>query len=261
MSEPRVVFYDLETLPIMRQALLVWPQLSNFPGRTLKASLNSIVCFGWKVLGEPEAHVISAWDFPEWQQDVNNDVPLLNAALAVLGNADAVITQNGKAFDEKVLQTRLLLNGLDTLPSMNHVDTKLLAKKFAFFSNSLKYLAEQLTEERKQENEGWNLWVRTYDRDPAACAEMAEYCKHDVTTLEAIYNRLRCAQKGSNVLPNHNIYHVGGEGKNLCPHCGSTRLSSNGERTTKTMVYRRYVCLDCRGSCRTDIRDRMPRSL
>lgn len=261
MSEPRVVCFDLETLPIMRQALLVWPQLSNFPGRTLKASLNSICCFGYKVLGEGEARVISAWDFPEWSADVNDDTPLLKAALEVLEGADALVTQNGKSFDEKVLQTRLLLRGLPNLPTLNHVDTKLLAKKFSFFSNSLKYLAEQLTEERKQENEGWNLWVRVYDRDPLACAEMAEYCKHDVKTTEAIYKKLRVAAKGANVLPNYNLFAQGGEGRNLCPHCGSSRLKSEGVRSTKTRTYRRYNCKDCGAWSHTDLNDRMPRAL
>lgn len=262
MSEPRVVFLDLETLPNLRQALHVWPQLSNFPGRTLKASINSIICFGYKVLGESEARTISAWDFPEWDTDVNNDVPLLKEALKVLEGADAIITQNGKSFDEKVLQTRLLLNGLPGLPNLSHVDTKLLAKRYSFFSNSLKYLAEQLTPETpKQDNEGWNLWVRVYDREEDACLIMEEYCRNDVLALEAIYKRLRPAARGANSLPNYNLFTVGGSGKNLCPHCGSTRIKSEGIRSTKTRTYRRYVCHDCKAWSHTDINDRLPRAL
>jgi len=99
---PKIVAFDLETIPNLREALTVWPQLSNYPGQTLKASINSIVCFGWKILGEPEAQVISAWDFPSWLHDVNDDRELLRFAFDMLKDADGVITQNGKAFDERL---------------------------------------------------------------------------------------------------------------------------------------------------------------
>lgn len=262
MSEhsPKIVLYDLETLPILPEALKVWTQLSNYPGLTFKASINSIICFGWKILGESKTHVISAWDFPEWLEDVNNDRPLLEKAIEILSDADGIITQNGKKFDEKFLQTRLLLRGMDTLPKLKHVDTKILAGRFSFFSNSLKYLAEQLTERRKIENEGWNLWCRVHRRDTEACAEMAEYCKGDIDALEAIFKRLRSAASGANTMPNQNLFVVGGS-KNLCPNCGSTRLVSNGTRTTMTRSYRRYRCVDCGASSSTDLTDKMPRPI
>ena len=261
-SGPKIVAFDLETLPILREALKAWPGLSNFPGTTLKASLSSIICFGYKVLGEDsEAKVISAWDFPEWQTDVNNDMPLLRAAYEILKDADAVITQNGKSFDEKVIQTRLLLNGMDILPSIKHVDTKYLAKRFSFFSNSLKYLSAQLSPERQKiENEGWNLWVRVYDREPEACAEMAAYCKGDVESLEAIWRKLRVIAAGANALPNQNLFLVGGS-RNVCPHCQSTRLIKFGVRFSATTTYQRYKCNDCGAYSRTDARDQKPRSL
>lgn len=259
--EPKIVAFDLETLPIMRQALIAWPGLSNFPGTTLKASLSSIICFGYKVIGSNEAKVISAWDFPEWLIDVNDDKPLLRAAYEILKDADAILTQNGKSFDEKVIQTRLLLNGMDTLPALKHVDTKQLAKKFSFFSNSLKYLSAQLSPERQKiENEGWNLWVRVYDREPAACEEMASYCKGDVEALEAIWRRLRVASGGANSMPNQNLFQVGGSA-NLCPHCASTRIVKYGIRYYGANSYQRYQCKDCKGQFRTDAMDKNPRSL
>ena len=258
---PKIVAFDLETIPNLREALTVWPQLSNYPGQTLKASINSIVCFGWKILGEPEAQVISAWDFPSWLHDVNDDRELLRFAFDVLKDADVVITQNGKAFDEKVLQTRLLLHGMDTLPKLNHVDTKLLAKKFSFFSNSLKYLSSQLSPERQKiENEGWNLWVRVHSREAEACEEMARYCKGDVEALEAIYRKLRIASSGANALPNHNLLQVQGM-KEVCPHCGSTRSIRFGVRYTATYSYQRYQCCDCRSYFRTDMQNKNPRAI
>lgn len=260
--EPRIIFFDLETIPDLRQALLVWPGLSDFPGRTLKATLNSIVCFGYKVYGSDEpAKVISAWDFPEWLVDVNDDTPLLKAAMEILEGADAVITQNGKSFDEKVLNTRLLLKGLPLFPPTKHVDTKLLAKRFSFFSNSLKYLAEQLTESRKMENEGWSLWVKTHGRDPEACRTMSTYCAQDVEALEAIFRKLRAVSSGANALPNFNLFNIGQGAEPVCPTCGSTRMIKNGVRYTGLTPYQRMRCQDCGASSRTDVKSKIPRAL
>lgn len=261
MSEPRIVLYDIETLPDLRQALLVWPSLSNYPGLTFKATINSVCCFGWKYLGEESARVICAWDFPAWQTDVNDDTELLKAASEILSSADAVITQNGKKFDEKFIQTRLLLKDLPPVPPQRHVDTRQLAKKFSFFSNSLKYLAEQLTDVRKMENEGWNLWIRTHGRDPEAMEIMKTYCAQDVTSLEAVYRKLRRAQSGENKLPNMNLFDVAQGGEPVCPHCGSTRIVKNGQRFSSTGVWQRLLCTDCGASSRTDKRGLLPRSL
>lgn len=266
MSEPRIILFDLETIPDLNAALDVWPSLSNYPGLTFKASINSICCFGYKVFGDNSgAKIINAWDFPEWESNVNDDRPLLRAAYEILKDADAFITQNGKRFDEPVIQTRLLLRDMDTLSKIRHVDTKLLAKKFSFFSNSLKYLAEQLTERRKIENEGWRLWTRTHGglprvRDPEAERTMAEYCKGDVEALEAIYLRLRSASTGNNSLPNFNLHQMNGS-ENLCPGCGSTRIFKDGIRYNATVSYQRYVCKDCGAKARTDLSNRMPRLL
>jgi hypothetical protein len=261
MSEPRIVFFDIETLPDLRQALLAWPGLSNYPGTTFKASLNSVCCFGYKVRGEEKARVICAWDFPEWQENVNDDGPLLRAVYEVLKDVDGVITQNGKSFDEKFLRTRMLLKGVPGLPPMKHTDTKLLARKFSFFSNSLRYLAEQLTEERKIENEGWPLWVKVHDRVSEAQETMRTYCAGDVEALEAIYRVLRTAAGGANAAPNHNLYQIAQGGLRICPECGSSRLQARGVQVTKTKSYRRYHCQDCSSWSRTDATDKLPRSL
>ena len=260
IRSPRIVIYDIETVPNLPEALKVWPQLSNYPGQTFKASINSIACFGWKILGEETTNIVSAWDFPEWTHDVNNDEPILRRILEIFDGADGVITQNGKAFDEKFIQTRLLLNEMDIMPKYAHLDTKLLAKKFSFFSNSLKYLTEQLTDTRKLDNSGWDLWCRVHARDHVACAEMATYCKGDVDALEAVYRRLRVASTGANKLPNHNLFLINGS-RSVCPHCGSTRSVKFGLRYNNTRSYQRYRCNDCRAYFVSDASDKNPRAV
>jgi len=259
MSEPRIVLFDLETLPNLREAMKIWPGMSNYPGLTLKASINTLICFGWQTLGEGPAKCLSAWDLPGWQTNINDDRELCEQAYVTLKDADAVVTHNGKRFDWRFLQTRLLLHGLPRLPDIPHVDTKAIASsKLYLFSNKLDNIAGNLRLERKLDHEGWDLWVKVSERNPEACALMAKYCTQDVNVLAQIFEKLRPFAQN---LPNQNLFSVGGQGRNVCPSCGSTRLKSGGIRATKTMTYRRYCCQDCGSWSRTDVKDKLPRSV
>lgn len=256
MSGPRIVLFDLEIIPNLQKALEGWTSLSSYPGITLRASITSIICMGWKVLGSKDVNCINAWDFPEWLEDINDDKKVCEAAYEVLHDADCVVGHNSKRFDWKFLQTRLLFHGLPPLPKMHHVDTCAIAKTNMFvLNNRLNTLAQFLTDiEKLDHGEGWKLWVRTYNRDAEAMALMEQYCKQDVVVLEAVFNRLKPVITG---LPNHNLFSPLKE--KSCPKCGSSRLKSEGKRHTSTRSYRRYCCQDCHSWCHTDLKDEAPR--
>lgn len=255
MSGPRIILFDLETLPNLPEALKVWPQLSNYPGQTLKASITTIICGGWKILGEKKIHCINAWDFPEWKTNVNDDSALVRALHEVLKGADCVVTHNGKRFDWKFFQTRLLFHKLEPLPKIHHVDTCAEAKRnLLVFNNRLNTISRFLTETEKMDHEGWDLWVKVHARDPKAMATMTKYCKQDVLALEEVFKALRPVITS---LPNHNLFSPLKE--KACPGCGSSRLQSRGKYFTKTKVYSRYMCKDCHSWCRTDAADEIPR--
>lgn len=255
MTEPRIILFDIESLPNPFAALEVWPQISNYPGLTLKASINSIACVGYKVLGSAEVNCLHSWDFPEWEKNVNDDGPLCRALYDILKDADCVVGHNSKRFDWKFIQTRFLYHGLPLLPKLHHVDTCAEAKRNLYmFNNSLNTIARFLTDTEKMPHEGWPLWVKTYYRDPEAMKTMSEYCMKDVLVLEEVFFKLRPVIKS---LPNYNLFSP--MKVNSCPSCGSTRLYSNGKRYTKTRIYRRYFCPDCKGWSHTDLKDEVPR--
>lgn len=157
-AKPVIVLFDLETLPNLQEALKVWPQLSQYPGKTLRATVSTIICAGWKIYGEKKVHCINAWDFKRWNKDVNDDYDVCKAIYDVLSKADAVVTHNGKRFDWKFLQTRLRKHKLSYLTKIPHIDTKELASRNMYaFNNRLGYLGEQFSKENKMEHEGWDL--------------------------------------------------------------------------------------------------------
>jgi len=257
-NDPKIVLFDLETLPDPNEAVKVWPQISAFPGRTLRATITSCICAGWKVFGEKKAHVVSAWDFPKaWKKDVNNDYHVVKAIYDELCDADCIVTHNGKRFDERYLQTRLLKHGLPPLPRILHVDTKQVAQRNLFsFSNKLDYLGEQFIGERKLDHEGWELWVKVFRRDEKSQNKMARYCKQDVNLLEKNFRKLRPFMRN---IPNHNLFTEGTRG--VCHNCGSSRIKSAGMKYTNTNSYQRLRCKDCGTYVRVDKLGRMPRTI
>ena len=260
--KPKIILFDLETLPNLKEALKVWPQLSNYPSLTLRATVSTVICAGYKVLGEKKTHCINAWDFPNWKNDVNDDSLLISKIYKVLKEADAVVTHNGKRFDWKFLQTRLLFHKMPPLQKTHHIDTKELAKRNMFsFNNKLGYLGEWLVNDKKLENGGWQLWIDVYNNKRKAKKLMTEYCIKDVMLLEKVFNKLKPFAKN---IPNYNLWlnnSKPGSPERICPNCGSKRLRSRGWTTTKTRAYRRLRCLDCFSYCRTDYRDNNPRSI
>lgn len=256
---PKIVLWDLETLPNMREVMKVYPQLSAYPGLTLKATITSIICFGWKNYGDPITHCVNAWDFPErWAADINDDEAVVREAYRVLHDADQVITFNGKKFDWKYLQTRLYKYKLPPLGKLKHIDLCAEAKKNLYlFNNRLTTVGKFMVGQDKMENGGWQLWCDVMDKIPAAMQLMTEYCKQDVNLLEPIYRDMRPLITGA---LNQNLVEFVGS-KKLCPACGSTRLHSHGWRDTAVKSYRRYLCADCGALSRTDIEDRNPRPL
>lgn len=237
-NKPRIIIWDLETLPDWKEVLKSYVGLSNWRGLTMKASLNSIICFGWKELDGKRTHCDSVWDFSD---SINDDRALCEHIYKVLSEADGIITQNGKKFDLPFLQTRLLKHGLPPLPPIKHVDTKILMKRNLFlYSNSLDYAGKFFLNEGKVDHDGWELWCRVYDGDSSAKKLMEKYCKGDVLLLEKLYKKLLRFSKSG---PNFNLFHE--EKLDYCSNCGSASLMKWGYYYSATKRLQRYRCNDC----------------
>jgi RNase P subunit RPR2 len=188
-------------------------------------------------VGKSKIHCLNAWDYPEWKKDVNNDKRLVSDFSEILGKFDYWVTQNGVSFDARHLNTRLKKWKLPLLPKTPHVDTKIVAQKNLYsFNNRLGYLGEWMAGDKKLDNGGWDLWVRTWHRDPKALKLMTRYCKQDVNLLEKAPER-------------------------VCPGCGGVSLRSLGWRYTQTNSYRRLRCNDCGNISRLDTKEKKPRSV
>ncbi len=256
--QPKIIIFDLETLPDLQQALKYWTQLSQYPGKTMRATVTTAICGGWKIYGKKQVHCINAWDYSRWDKNVSDDYSVVKALAAVLKDADAVVTYNGINFDWKYLQTRLLVHGLKPLPRIAHIDCCQLARSNMYFiNNRLGTVGETLVNEKKLKHSGWDLWVDVYNKVPKAMAKMTAYCKQDVLLLEKVFTVLKPFARN---IPNHNLFTEDGTVQ-VCPSCGNERLRINGYRHTATRSYTRLRCGKCGASSRTDTYGRTPRNI
>jgi DNA polymerase elongation subunit (family B) len=255
MKKPVIILFDIETLPNAYEHICnLMEYNSDRYGLTLKADVNSLLSFGYKVLGESKAYCINTWDTDSGRKNIQDDTDLLVQARAILSTADAIVTHNGRSFDYKFLNTRLVMAGMSPLPNIPHIDTCSISKSKLYLQrNRLDYLAEKLSTERKMENGGWKLWVRlafselNHYRSKTSTKQvnrdkktMSDYCKQDVITLEKIFLKLRPLIGN---IPNSNLF--GDKDGKSCPTCGSKHVQKRGRRVTKTSVYNRYQCQEC----------------
>lgn len=241
----KIVVFDLETIWDADEWLREDRAFSigNWPGRTMKADINSIITFGYQILGE-EPKSVSVWDFVDYDYTkLNDDFMVCAFAESILSDADAIITHNGKRFDFKFLQTRLKKHKLPLLdPKTPHIDTCAEAKKaYSLYSNRLKDLTQFLGVSAKISTGGRNLWTRIYRGDKEAEKEMAIYCEQDVKATGECALAMQAEIKS---WPNYNV--IFGTKEN-CPNavCGSLNTQKHGVRRTKTKEKQRYRCLDC----------------
>jgi len=163
----------------------------------------------------------------------------LTALHKLLEEADFIVTYNGKKFDIKHINKAFLLAGVMPPAPCHHVDVlQTMKQKFAFDSNKLQHISEQLGIGSKEKHEGFQLWAKCMQGDEKAWATMKRYNCKDVTLLEDLYQKVKGWIKNH---PSHGLDST----KQVCSNCGHTKLQSRGYATTKTARYKRMQCQAC----------------
>ena len=258
-TEPKIVYWDLETLPDPRTIYKVIPSIGAWPGRTFKAELQSILSFGFKIEGEKKPSCYNAWEFDGWSKDRHDDSALVSVIYDVLHDADAIVTHNGKHFDLKVLNTRLMYHGYPPLPAgIKHIDTRQVLKKLSLYSNSLDNAAKFFGLDNKIHwGNKWETWYRfAFGLDTAKDRkQMDEYCKMDVEVLAQLYKKTRPIHGNQGF--NRNLLSE----RPVCPTCGEDKLIKHGTHVTTTVSKQRWHCKGCGSTTVFGAKDRSPRAV
>lgn len=228
MTKINRLFIDLETSYSKVASFSIWPKY--IPHENILEEWY-ILCACWKWEGDNKVLGKKATG--------TDDKKVVEALSKAIIKADEIVYHNGKKFDWKKLNARVILNDLPPIPKPRECDTLLQARKhFGFTCNRLDYLGKifNLGGKIHTDNE---LWLRCLQGDKKALNEMFEYNKRDVILLEDVYNKMKPhIDVGFNTNLNREL------GLN-CPACASYNYQKRGYTTTLSCKYQRYQCQDC----------------
>jgi len=239
----KILLFDVETAPIIAYVWGLWE--NNVALNQVKSDWH-LLSWSAKWLDSKEVMYMDQRN----AKNIEDDSKILKGIWNLLNDADIVITQNGKQFDQKKLNARFILNGFKPPSSFKHIDTLQLAKKhFGFTSNKLAYMSDKLCVKYKklktEQFQGFDLWKECLAGNIKAWKEMEMYNKYDVLALEELYKKLIPWDNSINF----NVYD---KSTDLRCTCGSKQFKRNGHSYTSVGKFQRYYCLKC-GS---EVRDR-----
>ncbi len=243
-ESPKILVYDIETAPILGYVWRLWDQ--NVGLNQIEADWY-VLSWSAKWLDAPKSQIMYMDQRNE--KNIEDDSTLLKGIWKLLDEADIVVTQNGRSFDQKKLNARFVLSGMQPPSGYKHIDTKQLASKhFGFTSNRLAYMTDNLcVKYKKLEHSkfpGFELWKECLAGNKKAWNEMEVYNKHDVLALEELYHILIPWDNSINF----NLYHD--EAKHVCK-CGGTTFTKNGFYYTNTSKFQKHRCKGCGAETRS----------
>lgn len=239
MLKQKVLVFDIETAPMIAY---VWGR------RDINVAINQVksdwYVLAWAAKWLGDAPSTTVYMDQRSIKDPANDRAILSRLWSLLDEADIVVTQNGKAFDSKMLNARFIMHGWAPPSPYKHLDTLQIARSAAkFTSNSLEYLTDKLCTKYKKLNHskfpGMELWKECLAGNRKAWDEMKRYNIHDVLSTEELYMKLR-AWAPANA---PQVY----SGKSIenCGVCGSKNVSREGHVYTRISRTERVRCKDC----------------
>jgi hypothetical protein len=238
-KNPRILTIDIESAPIEAYVWGLWDQ--NVGIDFVKTDW-TILSFAAKWFDEKK--VIYADTGGRGADKVRDDYPLLGKIWELLNEADIVVAQNGKRFDVRKINARLIQHAYTPYSPIRVIDTMVEAKRyFAFTSQKLAWTSKLLTDSPKSEHKefpGFELWTECLKDNPKAWAVMRKYNCQDIRATEKVYEKLRPWIKNH---PNVSTYDLKPGG--ACPNCGSTNVQHVGQATLQSGIYAQYQCLSC----------------
>jgi uncharacterized protein YprB with RNaseH-like and TPR domain len=236
---PRILTIDIESAPLEVYAWQLGEQ--NISLDFLKTDW-SVLSYAAKWLHSKR--MIYADTGGRGADKVRDDSILMPGLWKLLNTADLIVAQNGKRFDMRKINARLVEHGLGPPSPYKVIDTLLVSRKyFAFTSQKLAHTSKLLTDTPKDEHKkypGFDLWKAVLMDDPDAWTQMRDYNKRDVRATEEVYLTLRPW------IENHPsvTLHTDPDAPR-CPNCGSDTVQRRGVAVSRAGTYPRFQCQGC----------------
>lgn len=230
-NEPRILFIDIETAPIIAAVWKLYDDNAIWVERD-----SHLLSFAYK-WSDTEVKTRALPDYSNYEFDKYDDFGLVESLFGLLDEADFVCAHNGARFDLPKINGRMLIHGFLPPSPYKVIDTLKLLKKFGLDSRKLDKVGGYLNVGRKVAHQGSELWRQCLAGDLRAWATMCEYNARDVVLLEGVFEKIR--HWGG--LPDFRPH----AGVNGCPNCLSQNIQRRGFQVARKWRYQRLQCQDC----------------
>jgi uncharacterized protein YprB with RNaseH-like and TPR domain len=150
----------------------------------LNADYGTMLCFSWMPYGKTVQTIAVS--------QPGDDKKLAIGAKNILEAADCWLSFNGKMFDIKYLNSRLLYHGIPPVTKKHHLDLYLQLKpKLRATRKGLGPLAGWLKLEEGKMGVSQSVWSEAPANWKENKAILVERCESDVRVLEKMYKRTR----------------------------------------------------------------------
>lgn len=228
MDSLKILYLDIEISPTL---VTVWGLFNQNIGINQIHGNSEVLSWAAAWRGDKYVHYASL--------RTHSKEELLAEIYDMLNEADVVVTYNGDRFDLKILNQEFALLGFPPPAPYKSLDLiKTMKKQFRGTSNKLAYWLDRFDLPAKKEHRGYQLWLDCMDGKVAAFKELEEYNIGDITSLEALYERIIPWIRNH---PNVSVH----SGSVCCPTCGSKKFQKRGFQQTHSCVYQRFQCNSC----------------
>lgn len=219
MSDKKVLLFDIECT-------------------SLDADFGTLLCVGYKWLGESKVHILSIDDYPGFKSDPTDDKQLVKDFMKVYASSDMLVAYNGILFDRPWMLAKVLEHGLEIPPSIPLQDPYFTVKSNMRISRkSLANVSYFIKLENKKTPVEGRIWKRAGSGHRPSIKYIKDHCKSDVLVLEELYLYLR---------PLMRTHFRLSDDLGKCRYCNSAKLQSRGRQVTKVKgVQRRVQCVSC----------------
>lgn len=237
----KLLAFDIETAPAL---VYTFTLFKPFIGVDHIVEPDRMICWSAKWVGE-NGKVMFASEYHSSRRE------MLEGIRDLIVQADCLLTYNGKSFDVPWINSELLLEGIEGVPNVKHIDLYQVQRaKTRHISGKLQYLVQRYLNDRKVPHMGFQMWVDCIapwiDAETKAKAwkTMKKYAMHDTALLEPAYELYKPFLSGANAI---NVALVDGKNVKLaCPNCGSDHIQRRGREYTAKRAYQRLQCQNCK---------------
>ena len=221
-NEPKILFFDIESTG-------------------LNATFGTILCIGYKWLGQPKVHCPTILDCSN--NGMLDDKGLVKRFSEVYAECDYAVGHyaGNRRFDAPMINSKLLKHGLMPLAPAPIVDTwRVMFDTFKLHNNRLVTVQQFLGCKEEKTPITFDDWLRAAHGDRKSLKQIVHHCKQDVLVLEEVFLKIRPWIKNE---PARQLF-VKTPLEN-CTSCGSSKMQRRGFQAAKTRRYPRYQCQSC----------------